>query len=145
MLVASCRRALRTSMAHLFTHKTHRPVGVGQSLHARLSSSERLPNPGSRRSADHIMAIQRRLQRHRRKEVLLKLRPEFLQLIQRQITQLAALLYAKADRVSNLFVRLAKGNSLVYKIRSRRHCVQIPALASRPHTLRAELQRASKL
>src|SRR5215469_13416652 len=109
MWEASWRRALRTSMYSLrcvWNQGGDAVRGLGQGR----------PHAFTRRSADDVMAIERRLERNCGIEIFRKLLAELAHLFQRQIAEFYALLDREAHRVADLLVRFAEGNSLMHEV-----------------------------
>src|SRR6185312_5113428 len=114
MCVASWRRALRTSMSGLLVQA----IPLRQHPNAGSSGFDSLADTCPRGAANHVVAIERGLQRDGLKEVLLELLAELVQFVQRQIAEFAAFIETVANSVTDLFVGLAKWQTLVDEVRS---------------------------
>src|ERR1700730_10615774 len=104
MWEASGRRALRTSMGGLRGRGSQR-------RNPFRGFFQRLAYARPRRSADHIVAIERGVQRNSRIEIFPKFVAELAELFQRQLTEFHAFADSQAHRIPDLFVRLPKGNT----------------------------------
>src|SRR5579859_3840804 len=105
MCDASWRRALRTSMGYLLRLRriqAHKSVFRDQAVHALRSLDQRFFHTTPCCTADHVVAIERGLERNRRKKVGLKFAAELAQFFEAQIAKLATLVEAVANRVADL-------------------------------------------
>ena len=128
------------------THQHGRPPHAGF-CRAPRRAPKRRQAPATRcarRSADDIVAIERRVERDSCEKVLVELGAKLAQLVEREIVQLDAFFEGEAHRVADLLVRSAERNALVDEIGSRGHGVQIAGLRSFAHALAIELKRRGK-
>src|ERR1700759_3770214 len=110
MLVASCRRALRTSMKSLRDRGAIAICRGGQSGDAIFGGGESFTHAVSRGCTNDVATLERRLQGHRGKEITPEFRTELLQLLKREVAELAILVETVADGVPDLLVGLAEGD-----------------------------------
>src|SRR5690348_1264017 len=98
----------------------------------------------TRGAADHIVAIERGMQRDRLVKILAEFGAKLAQLIERKAAKLESLIQRKANRVADFFVCGAEGHALMHKICGRRHGIQEARLARRAHAVRVEPERTRK-
>src|SRR5271169_4840548 len=89
---------------------------------------QRLANARTRRSSDHIVAIERGLERNGCVEVFAELRTELAQLIERKVAEFDAFFESKANGVSDSFMSCAERHAFVHEIRGSAHRIQIARL-----------------
>src|SRR5579872_6220216 len=93
-------------------------------------------------SSDHIVAIESGIEGYRSIEIFVKLIAELLQVAKRNVYQFDTFVDSVADRIPDLFMCRAKGNSLVHEIRRGSHCVQITGVGCCAHAIEVEAQRS---
>src|SRR3954469_21049332 len=109
MCEASCSRALRTSMNGLRGQWSQRSDTLGCFFQRQVHAC-------TGRSADHIVTIERGVERTRRIKILREFFPELPQLIELQIAEFHAFIDCEPNCVSNPLVRRAEGNALEYQV-----------------------------
>src|SRR5947207_2150320 len=94
------------------------------------------------RASDYIVAGENGLQVQTGVKIFAKLRRELAQLLQRKVREFAALLQTVADRIADLFVRLAERNPFVDQIGRSRQSIHKACLRGALHALMIELDLA---
>ena len=97
-----------------------------------------------RGSTDYVVAVDGGLQGNRLVEVRAKFRAESFKVAGRKCVEFQSLLECKANGVSDNFVSLTEGNSLVGEIGCGGHCVEISRLGGEFHGIQTEFERGRK-